>query len=534
MESTNNKIQILERALERQKLARKEAEKILEQKSLELYNTSVELKSANQKLKALLTEKTSELEGVFINIIDAYIVMDLNGNVIRLNDAAVEMLGYDIDCEPLNLMNIVSKDYLEYTSIAFENLYNKGYYKDFKVVVNTKNKTEKLVQVNSSIIYNKEGKPIAAQGILRDITQQESDKDLIEQQKKQLDIVIDHSPIGISLSNKDDLGILMANNSLCKMLGYTREELKKIKLQDLTHPDEKELSILKRDQLYNGEIDSYSLDKKYIKKNGEIVWARTSVTGVKNSTNSIKYHVTTIEDVTKEKELEIQKEELLKNLEIQNEQLNDYAHIVSHDLKSPLRSISALLSWTKEDLESRLTEENLINLNLMEDKVYKMDQLIDDILNYSSIKADTIKLEFVDVKNIIKNIEDILLIPDNITIKISKKLPTLKGDVVRLQQLFQNLISNSINYMDKKIGLIEIDAVEKENSFVFLVKDNGSGIPKEYHKKIFKVFNSIGNHKSSTGIGLSIVKKVVELHKGEIWLESEPGIGTTFFFSIKK
>lgn len=533
MEQTN-KIKILERALERQKLARKEAEKILEQKSLELYHTSQELKNANKKLEGLLTETTSELEGVFANIIDAYIVMDIDGNVMKLNDEAVKMLGYNINLEPLNLMNIVKFDYIEYTKKAFKELYTNGYFRNFRAIIKTKYNEEKLVQVNSSIIYNKEGKPIAAQGILRDITQEESDKELIEQQKKQLDIVLDHSPIGICLSNKDDIGILMANNSLCEMLGYTSEELKSIKLQDITHIDEKEVSNIKRAQLYKGEFETYALDKKYVKKNGEVVWARTSVTGVKNSLNQVKYHVTTIEDITKEKELEAQKEELLKNLEIQNEQLNEYAHIVSHDLKSPLRSISALLTWTKEDLESKLSEENLINLNLMEGKVIKMDQLIGDILNYSSLQTDDIKFELVDFNTVIQDIIDILHIPSHISIKINKKLPVLMGDSVRLQQLFQNLISNSINYMDKEVGLIEINAVENNDNFVFSVKDNGVGIKKEYHEKIFKVFNTVGGHESSSGIGLSIVKKVVNLHGGKIWLESEPGIGTTFLFSIKK
>lgn len=534
MEQLTNKINVLERALQRQKSARKEAEKILEKKSLDLYNTTQELKKANNKLEGLLTETTSELEGVFANIIDAYIVMDVGGNVIKLNDEAIKMLGYDINVSPLNLMNIVKKDYLEYTQKAFSELYSKGIYRNFRVVIITKEKEEKLVQVNSSIIYNKDGKPIAAQGILRDITQEESVKELIEQQKKQLDIVIDHSPIGICLSNKDDSGIIMANNSLCKMLGYTPEELKSIKLQDVTHTDEKEISNAKREQLYKGEFESYSLDKRYIKKSGEVVWARTSVTGVKNSLKEVKYHVTTIEDITKEKKLEAQKEELLKNLENQNEQLNDYAHIVSHDLKSPLRSISALLSWTKEDLEGRLTEDNLVNLNLMEGKVEKMDKLIGDILSYSSLQRDEINFELVDFNEIIQNIVDILHIPDHISVKIIEKLPVLMGDSVRLQQLFQNLISNSINYMDKEVGLIEIKAVENEQFFVFSVKDNAAGIPKEDHEKIFKVFNTVGTHETSSGIGLSIVEKVVDLHKGKIWLESEPGIGTTFFFSIKK
>ena len=230
MES-NNKIEILERALKREKAARKAAESILEQKSYELYNLSEELKVSNEKLAESLSQKTSELEGVFFNIIDAYIVMDIMGNVLSMNDAAIEMLGYDVGIESFNLNAIVKQEYVDYTKKAFKELYEKGFYKNYQAIIKSKNNEEKLVQVNSSIIYDKQGKPIAAQGILRDITQENIYKELIEQQKKQLDIIVDHSPIGISLSRKDDIGLTKANNSLTKMLGFSHEEFKNINEQ---------------------------------------------------------------------------------------------------------------------------------------------------------------------------------------------------------------------------------------------------------------------------------------------------------------
>jgi PAS domain S-box-containing protein len=206
-----NEIEIFKRALNREKAARKEAERILEEKSFELYNVTEELKNTNIKLEKILKEKTSELEGVFLNIIDAYIVMDLDANVLKLNDAAIKMLGYNIDNKPLNLWDLVKEEYHDYTSQAFKELYENGFYTNFRIVLVTKNSEEKLVQVNSSIIYDSDGIPIAAQGILRDITKQESDKELIEQQKKELDIIINHSPIGIALSKKDDKELLMAS-----------------------------------------------------------------------------------------------------------------------------------------------------------------------------------------------------------------------------------------------------------------------------------------------------------------------------------
>ena len=532
--NVDEKIKILERALERQKAARKSAERILEDKSLQLFEVSEELKNSNSKLEELLQEKTSELQGVFLNIIDAYIVIDLQGNVMRMNNAATLMLGYNLDVESLNLMEIVNANYLKHTSNAFKELYENGSYSNFQVVIETKDKLEKLVQVNSSIIYDKNGKAIAAQGILRDITLENSIKELVEEQKKQLDIIVDHSPIGIALSKIEGKGLIKSNKALCDLLEYTKEELKYIKLQELTHQDDKENSNRLRAKLYNNELDSYFLEKRYLKKNGEVVWAKTSVTAVKDDSNVVNYHVTTIEDITNEKDLENQKEQLLKSLEKQNEELNDYAHIVSHDLKSPLRSISALLSWTKEDFEDKLGKESLTNLNLMEDKVYKMDKLIGDILTYSSIGEESGRGNMVNVNKIVNNINNTIYIPSHIEVKITNNLPEIEADETRLQQLFQNLMSNAINYIDKEKGLVEIGYEDKKDFHVFSIKDNGCGIPKEHHEKIFKMFNTFGNYEKSTGIGLSIVKKVVGLYEGEIWLDSEVDKGTTFYFSLKK
>jgi len=223
-----------------------------------------------------------------------------------------------------------------------------------------------------------------------------------------------------------------------------------------------------------------------------------------------------------------------RTIEKQNQQLNEYAHIVSHDLKAPLRGISALLTWTKEDFRDKIGPEGVANIEMMEDKIEKMDCLIENILHYSSIEEDAIVNKQVDLNEVIKDILHIIYVPEHIQIKTVNELPTIYADKTRMQQLFQNLISNAINYNDKENGLIEIDCRNETDRYIFSLKDNGMGIPKEYHQKIFKIFNSVGNHKKSTGIGLSIVKKVIDLYKGEIWLESEVGTGTTFYFSFKK
>jgi PAS domain S-box-containing protein len=161
---------ILLRTIEREKAARKAAEKILESKSLELYHLSEELKKSNAKLETLLDEKSSQLEGVFENIVDAYVVIDLQGNVIKFNEAAIELFGYDINKEPLNVMNLVYKDDIEYAISSFTNLQEKGFFKNYEARIYTKNNQVKWVHINASVVLDKNKKPIATQGIVRDIT----------------------------------------------------------------------------------------------------------------------------------------------------------------------------------------------------------------------------------------------------------------------------------------------------------------------------------------------------------------------------
>ena len=168
----SKEIAILKKALERQKKARQQAERILEEKSKELYDVTYHLQETNSKLENLLSEKTSELDGVFINIIDPYVVMDLSFNVINMNSSAKEFLGYDHSKENLNLAKIVHEDFIVYTRQSFKSLLEVGTLKNYRAKIIAKNNTEKWVQINSSLIYNTERKPIAAQGIVRDITQE--------------------------------------------------------------------------------------------------------------------------------------------------------------------------------------------------------------------------------------------------------------------------------------------------------------------------------------------------------------------------
>lgn len=741
------------------------------------------------KLEESLLQKESEFKGIYENVNDAFVLIDLDGYVLKMNEIAEEMFGYEFNGKPLNLMKMVHpKDY-KYTLDAFKKLLKTGRYSKYRSRIIAKDNSIKTLEVNCSLVYDKNGEITGALGVARDVTQEIEVQELLEQQKKQLDIIFDNSPVGIVLSKENDNDFLLINKAIGDMLGYSIEEMRKVTVNGFTHPDDRKISERLRNLLSSGKIDSYNIEKRYIKKSGEVLWAKIVVNSVKDKEGKLKFQVAIVEDITENKlakekliesenrlsslisnldsavllenekreisivnkkfcdifslpvspeelvgkdcvkllkdaigffeephkiearinklikdkkvvlgdelrlidgrilerdyipitqdsdykghlwtyrdvtlsrsyrknletqkkrysniianlklglvelsgegkilstnksfvkmtgfeeeeilgkslrglfkkerikdliqqrnkdkregktgsyefkfinnaneekvllvsaapsysikgemigsigiildithikKLESQKEELLKTLEMRNVELEEYAHIVSHDLKSPLRSISALTSWLKEDYGDNIGDDGVKNINLIQEVVQKMETLINDILNYSSIKEKSKDLEDVNIYELIKDIEKLILVPKHISINIDENLPVIKADKIRIQQLFQNLISNAVNYSNKEKGFVNIGYTEKKKHHLFTVEDNGVGIAKEYHDKIFKVFESLGDHKDSTGIGLSIVKKIVDIYEGKIWLESEEGKGTTFFIQFKK
>lgn len=364
-----------------------------------------------------------------------------------------------------------------------------------------------------------------------DITEEKNTKNLLSIETEKYNNIIANMNLGFV--EIDTQGVItFTNSSFCDNLGYKQSELLHKDASLFLDPESITTYQEYFSKRHDGTSNSYELKVKH--KNGtKPIWL-ISAAPKYNANKEFAGSVAICLDITRQKFLESQKEDLLRNLSEQNEQLNEYAHIVAHDLKSPLRAVYALLSWTIEDFREKFDHNSLLNLNLMQDKVEKMDHLIDSILKYSSIERGVVVNEDIDLNILVKNVVDMVYCPDNININIEPNFPTIVANETRVQQLFQNLLSNAVNYTDKEEGNINIGWTENDTHFIFSIKDNGIGIAKEDQHKIFDIFSSLGKHKRSTGVGLNIVKKVVDMYQGEIWLESEVSIGTTFFFSIKK
>lgn len=223
-------------------------------------------------------------------------------------------------------------------------------------------------------------------------------------------------------------------------------------------------------------------------------------------------------------------------LEAANQELTEFAYIVSHDLKAPLRGINQLAEWISTDYADVLNEEGHRLLQLLKGRVLRMHNLIEGVLQYSRAGRLPNQQKVIDLNQLVQHIIDGLALPAQIEIRVEDSLPTIQGDQTRLEQLFQNLLSNAIKFIDKPTGQISIAWVDEGSCWRFSVADNGPGIPATYHLKIFQVFQTLSPRDKieGSGIGLAIVKKIVESWGGRIWLESTVGQGTTFYFTLPK
>jgi light-regulated signal transduction histidine kinase (bacteriophytochrome) len=241
-------------------------------------------------------------------------------------------------------------------------------------------------------------------------------------------------------------------------------------------------------------------------------------------------------NITPQKENEKLIQKYADNLQAVNTELDQFAYIVSHDLKAPLRGISTLATFISEDYSDKLDEDGKEQMKLLLSRVSRMNGLITGILEYSRIGRAKQEKESVDLETTVNQIVDLIVPVNKFEVKIKHKLPTLKIEKVLIEQIFQNLISNAVKYNDKDKGKIEIDCKEEGKFWQFSVTDNGPGIEQQYFNKIFQIFQTLNSRDDveGTGIGLSLVKKTIEHWRGKIWVESKLGEGTSFIFTIPK
>ena len=352
--------------------------------------------------------------------------------------------------------------------------------------------------------------------------------------------------IGLSEVN----GKVIWNNPQMKQItGYGDENLPQLSIKDY-HPDWA-FDLIGEEGIPTAlEKGSWLGETALIDRDGREIPVSQLIIAHKSSKGRVEYLSTVMRDLSDRKqvekslkeravELEWLNQELVKTtllLKKRNQELDRFAYVTSHDLKAPLRAIANLATWLGEDLEGQIPEENQEQLQLMQSRVKRMDNLIQGLLEYSRAGRKNTKIQTVNVGDLIRETVETLSPPPEFEIFVASQMPTLETEAIPLRQIFSNLIANAIKYHDREKGKVTISVRNLGQFYEFAIADDGPGIDSQYHERIFRIFQTLQARDTieSTGIGLSIVKKIVESKGGVIKVESQLGEGTTFYFTWPK
>lgn len=325
----------------------------------------------------------------------------------------------------------------------------------------------------------------------------------------------------------EDASIQRVNPAMCRLLGYAAEEL-------VGQPVS--LVLTEGGPLVAGATHQ-AVEHAYRAKDGTRIPVLVSQSILRNQEGMTQGIIYAAQDLRERK----QAEEALANyataLERSNKELDDFTYIVSHDLKEPLRSLDAFSRFLQEDYQEQLKDEGRQYLDRIRKNASRMQALIEDLLAVSRLSRRPNEFQRVAIGEVLEEVKqrfEYAMQQKPVEVVAVNELPTLLCDRVRMGEVFANLISNAIKYNDKPACRIEIGCRLIEGWYQFSVKDNGPGIEPQYFEKVFEIFQRLGKRddQEGTGIGLTIVKKIVGLHKGKVWIESTPGQGTTFSFTI--
>jgi PAS domain S-box-containing protein len=327
-----------------------------------------------------------------------------------------------------------------------------------------------------------------------------------------------------------------ANKRACAITGYSAAELLKTSIKDLAHPDELKKLLERYEKRLAGEPVPAQYETVIIHKDGKSV--PIELTASKTIWHGQRADLVILRDITERKQAEEGLKRALADLARSNKELEQFAYIASHDLQEPLRMVASYTQLLAERYESRLDDKAKKYIDYAVDGAVRLQKLISDLLTYSRVgtrgkppePTDTYSALEEAIKNLSATIEEsraVITIDD---------LPTVHADASQLVQVFQNLLSNAIKFCGKDIPRVHVSAQEQGREWVFFVRDNGIGIDPQYADRVFLIFQRLHTREEypGTGIGLAMCKRIVERHGGKIWFESEPGKGSTFFFTIPK
>jgi len=347
-------------------------------------------------------------------------------------------------------------------------------------------------------------------------------------------LAVEASPAGALMIDSNGR-IVLVNQAAASLFGYERDELIGQSVEVLVAPAAREKHPFFRTDFLSSPTAramGAGRDLYGVRKDGCEIPVEIGLNPIE--TEEGVFVLSSIVDITERKRAEDEIREKSMRLERSNRELDEFAHVVSHDLKAPLHGIASLAAWIQEDSAGALPEASRAHFSMLVERVMRMSALIDGILDYSRVGWVAHSPEWVNVAATVREVVDSLVPRGGVRIDIESELPWVMHDRAQLTQVFQNLIANAIEHMGRPYGAIVVAGADRGEQVEYAVCDDGIGIDPRHHERIFKMFQSLRSDRKGTGIGLAIVKKIVERWGGRVWVESKPGEGTTFRFTVPK
>ncbi|MEZ8002583.1 MAG: PAS domain S-box protein [Patiriisocius sp.] len=507
--------------------------------SVTLKKNIIELEKSNKEKE--LDSTRDRLQLIFESSSDAKAIESIDGYIEQVSNAFLEMFKIPVE----NISNIIGTDCdsaraMLKTMFVEENIFSK---RIEEIVKEGTTVIDEMLELKDGRIlsrdYNpifKDGKPTAHLWTYKDVTLIVNYDKSLQFQSKKYKSIIENMNLGLMEVDNNEI-ILNVNNAFAKMCGYSPEELIGFKAREILLDGKKQEYMQQKVKTrQEGQNDLYEMEIRT--KNGETKYwlisggPNTNING--EIIGSIGIHL----DITELKMLNIKADSLINDLTVRNEELSHYAHIVSHDLKTPLRTISTCINWLLEDNTETLDKESKGYIDTVEEAINDMDKLISSTLQYTEIRTSRkVATEQLPLQTVVDSIISFLTKNEksDFNFNVVKPLPVINLTEVKARQVFQNLIENAYKYRDQtKKGFVNIDWKEDNGFYQFSIQDNGIGIDQEHYDLVFEAFKKLNNRTDSSGIGLFIIKKVITSGGGKIWIESEKAVGTTFFFTIPK
>lgn len=490
------------------------------------YEDITDRKEAEEKLQQQLAAIEATGDGIAILENDKY---------IYVNQAHAKLFGYK------NAAELIGKTWREAYAApeinrlekeVFPVLAQQKYWRG-EAIAQRKNGTNFVEEL--SLTLTEDGSLIC---VCQDITEKLKTQEKIRRRDAQFQAIFEQAAVGIARVALEGR-FLQVNQRMCQMLGYSEKEMLAKTISEITHPDEWQLDIDSLEKILNGEIETFSREKRYLHRDGSVCWGKITASVVRGSSKERDYLIAVLEDISDRKKAE----EDIRNALAREKELGElksrFISMTSHEFRTPLSVISSSAGIMKT-FNSKLTDEKrLTHLNTIETYVKHTTRLLDDILLLNRAEAGNIPFnsQQTNVVNYCQNLtQEMQTSTENHVINFTNHCPPeteAELDLKLLQQVLINLFSNAIKYSPDG-GEIKFDLSAVEDKLIFQVQDSGIGIPEEDQKHLFESFHRATNVETiqGTGLGLVIVKKCVELHGGEISFTSELGRGTTFTVTI--